>query len=249
MALALHRHPLSHFAEKARAALDFKGLDYDVVDHAPRAEPLALYRLAARDALPALDHDGESVRGATAIALHLERAFPAGAGRRALLPDDIRRRREALDLDAHIDEVLGAHAPWLLYEAALRDRPLFDELAQAALPLRGAALAAARAVGLASRAAMLVPTSRRPFDEARAAVRAILGELVERLERAPYLLGDAPTLPDVGAAGLSLLLKFPASRHLARAGLAGRGVPELTGDPRLGRFFAWRDAFYRDFLR
>ncbi len=249
MALALHRLPLSHHAEKARAALDFKGLDYTVVDHAPGADPLAIYRLAGRDGLPALEADGHTVRGATAIALHVERAYPARAGRRALLPDDIPRRRAALDLDGRIDAVLGAHAPWVLYERALHDRALFDALAAAALPVRGVALAASRAVGRASRVALLLPASRRPFEAAREAVGALLEELVGRLERTPFLLGDEALLPDVSAAGLSLLLKFPESRHLASAGLAGRGVPALVEGARTRRFFAWRDAFYREFLR
>ena len=43
--------------------------------------------------------------------------------------------------------------------------------------------------------------------------------------------------------------RWPESRYLARPGLAGMGVPELVDDPRYRRFFAWRDAFYREFLR
>lgn len=249
MTLALHRHPLSHFAEKARAALDFKGLAYTVVDHAPGPTPEALYRLAARGALPALDLGGEMIRGATAIALHADRAHPSPPGRPALLPDDIRRRREALDLDARIDAVLGAHAPLVLYAHALDDAELFDALARAALPVRGPGVVAARAIGLASRVALRLPVSRRPVDEAREAVRELLDALVARLDRAPFLLGDAPSLPDVSAAGLALHLKFPRSAFLARPELAGRGVTALTEHPRHARFFAWRDAFYRDFLR
>lgn len=250
MALTLHRHPLSHDAEKVRAALDFKGLDYTVVDHAPSAsDQLAIYRLSGQRGLPLLEHDGQVIHESTAIALHLDRAFPAAEGRRALLPDDIPRRRAALDLTGRIDAAFGPHAPLVVYERSLRDRGLFDELAQGALPVRGVTLRASRVIGLASRAAMLLPASRRPFDEARAAVRAMLDELSERLAGSPFLLGDEALLPDVAAAGLTMLLKFPESRYLARPGLAGMGVPELVDEPRYRRFFAWRDAFYREFLR
>jgi glutathione S-transferase len=250
MALTLHRHPLSHDAEKVRAALDFKGLEYRVVDHAPSAsDQLAIYRLSGQRGLPVLEHDGQAIHDATAIALHLERAFPAAPGRRALLPDDIPRRRAALDLEGRISASLGVHAPLVVYERSLRDRALFDELAQGALPVRGVTLQATRVIGLASRAAMLLPASRRPFDEAREAVRAMLDELTDRLTRSAFLLGDEALLPDVAAVGLSMLLKFPESRYLARPGLAGRGVPEFVDDPRYRRFFAWRDAFYREFLR
>jgi len=248
VALTLHRSPLDPYAEKARATLDFKGLQYDIVDHPARADMVAIRRLHLHEVLPALDHDGDTVRGATAIALHVERAFPAKSGFRALLPDDIRLRREALDLDARIEAILGEHAPLLLYESALHDRVLFDRIAATVLPPRVSALTA-RSVGFASRAAFLLPAPRRRLEEAHRAVVSLLAELLERLTRGPYLLGHSPTLPDVGAAALSMFLKFPTSQHIAHPELSGRGVSRFLDDPRWVLFFQWRDGFYRDFLR
>ncbi len=249
MTLVLHRFPLGHFSEKARAALDFKGLEYQLVDHQPGPDQLALYRLSGQRNAPVLEHDGQVIHDATAIALHLERAFSARSGRRALLSDDIAKRREALDLAGRIDDVLGRHSPTLALDAAVRDRELFDAIARVALGLDGIALRAAHIVALASRAALAMPPGRRRVEEAWSAVEAPLIELDERLERSAFLLGESASLADVTAVGMALYLKFPQSRDLAVPSLAGRGVERLFGAPRHRRFFTWRDAFYREFLR
>lgn len=249
MPLVLHRFPLGHFSEKARAALDFKGLEYQLVDHSPGPDQLALYRLSGQRNAPVLVHDGQVFHDATAIALHLDRAYPDRTGRRALLPDDITKRREAFDLSQRIDDVLGRHSPTLALDAAVHDRQLFDAIARVALGLDGIALHAARSVALASRAALAMPPGRRRVEESWSAVEALLIELDERLERSAFLLGEAPSLADVTAVGMALYLKFPRSRDLAVPSLAGRGVERLIESPRHRRFFAWRDAFYRDFLR
>lgn len=249
MAIVLHRFPLSHFSEKARATLDFKGLDYRVVEHEPGVDQLALYRLSGQRKVPVLEHDGQVIVDSTTIALHLDRAYPGGDGRRALLPGDIARRRAVLDLEDRIDDVLGRHAPIVGVEHALRDRDLFDELAKGTLHVGALGLRAARTLRVASRAAALLPQARRRLDESRDAVRAMLGELSDRLARHAFLLGDEPTLADVAAVGLVLHLKYPASKHLAVPHLAGRGAPGIYDDPAFRRFFTWRDAFYREFLR
>lgn len=249
MAIVLHRFPLSHFSEKVRAALDFKGLDYKLVEHDQGAGQLAVYRLSGQRKVPVLEHDGQVIADSTTIALHLERAYPARDGHRALLPDDIRQRRAVLDLEDRIDDTLGAHVVTVALGYAVHDRALFDALARAVLHVDGAGLRAARGIGLASRAALLLPSARRRMDDARYAVETMLTELAERLERTPFLLGDTPTLADVAAVGLTLLLKFPHSRDLAVPALAGRGATALFEDPRFRRFFTWRDAFYREFLK
>ncbi len=249
MALVLHRFPLSHFSEKVRAAMDFKGLEYELVDHAAGPDQLALYRLSGQRKAPVLVHDGEAITDSTAIALHLDRAFPVGAGRRALLPGEISKRRAALELTGRIDDVFGEHTPMLALDAAAHDSELFVELARVTLNVDGVALKAARGISLASRVALALPSGRRALEASRSAVDALLVELGERLERTPFLLGDEPTLADVSAAAMAFYLRFPVSRHLARPSLAGRGVERVFGDPRHRRFFAWREAFYRELLR
>lgn len=249
MSIVLHRFALSNFSEKARVCLDFKGLDYRVVQHQFGPEQLAVWRLSGQRKLPVIEHDGAVIHDSTAIALHLDHAYPAGEGRRALLPLDLRARREVLELVERLDAALGAHAPVVAFDHLQRDPAARAASLRAMLPESPLTRAALGLSAVASRPAMWVPAARQRVDASFAQVRAMLGELCDRLAETPFLLGDAPTLADLTAVGLSYNLRYPRSAHLAAPELAGVGVPELVNDPTLSRFFQWRDGVYERFLK
>ncbi|WP_437320422.1 glutathione S-transferase family protein [Sorangium sp. So ce385] len=244
MTIVLHRFPLSHFSEKARAALDFKGLDYRIEEHKPGPEQIAIYRLSGQRKLPVIEHDGAVVADSTEIALYLERTFPE---RRRLLPDDPEQRREVLALEAHLDDTLGKYAPFCLLRRGLREEHYLDALGAAMGPFAHAGLGALAAVLPLAEAR--VGAVERWLDAAERAVRTTLAELCARLEGSAYLVGDAPSLADVAAVALVYPLKFPPSKHLFKPELAGTSVRRITEDPALARFFDFRDRFYRDHLR
>lgn len=244
MALVLHRFPLSHYSEKARAALDFKGLDYRIEEHTPGRSQRAIRRLSGQRKVPVLEHDGTVVFDSTEIALYLERAFP---DHRPLLPADPARRSEVLALEDRLDADLGAYAPLAALRLVSRDERFLDQLAAAGFPLGRTGLG----VGafLVRQAEGLIGPVGRRLDKAERVVRDTLLDLSRRLETSKYLVGDEPSLADVAAVSLLFHLKFPASSALFKPGLAGLCAHGLADAPALARFFAWRDQFYRDFLR
>lgn len=243
MTIVLHRFPLSHFSEKARAALDFKGLDYRIVEHRPGPEQIAIYRLSGQRRLPVIEHDGTVVADSTEIALYLERTFP---DRPRLLPEDPSARLEVLALEAQLDDSLGKCAPLVWMRHALRDERYIDALGAAMTPLVSVGLRAlAAVVPLAE--ARLGPVQRR-LDDAESTVRATLADLCARLETSRYLVGDEPSLADIAAVTLVHPFKFPPSQHLFRPALAGASVHSIAEHPDLARFFEFRDGFYRDHL-
>ncbi|MCZ7686360.1 MAG: glutathione binding-like protein [Sandaracinaceae bacterium] len=74
--------------------------------------------------------------------------------------------------------------------------------------------------------------------------RALLARLSARLERAPYLVGDEPTLADLAAVGLTLHLEWPSSPRLPADVPRGRAVRAVVEASELRRFFAWRRELY-----
>jgi glutathione S-transferase len=244
MAIVLHRFPISHFCEKVRAALDFKGLDYQVKNHEAGAGQIHIFRISGQPKLPVIEHDGTVVADSTEIALYLERTFP---DHRRLLPLEPDKRREVLALEDRLDQVLGANGPlaWMRY--ALRDARFLDRIGAARMPL-GRTWLSVMAAAVRRTDRVIAPVTRR-FDIADQAVRDMLAELCRRLETSKYLAGDEPTLADVTAAGLTYAFKFPPSRYIEDPDLAGAFAPGIPDDPVLCRFFAWRDQFYRDYLR
>ncbi len=250
MPITLHRFKISHFSEKARAALDFKGLDYTLVDHVAGPGQLAIYRLSGQRKLPLLEHEGAVVHDSTAIALYLEHAFPAGrGGARALLPDDFTQRKAVLDLEDRLDDVLGQHVPALATEQALRDRDWLDAFGGTVGASGRVARVGLHTVGALAHVGSFLPPGRSLLAEAHRAVRALLHELCARIAEHGYLCGPTPTLADVTAAGLTAPLSWPDSVHLGVPTLRGRSIAQYAHDPVLGRFFDWKTQFYKDFLR
>lgn len=246
MSIVLHRFALSHFCEKARVCLDFKGVDYTLVQHQNGPAQLAIWRLSGQRKLPVIEHDGAVIHDSTAIALHLDHALPDA---RPLLPRELRARREVLDLEERLDAELGPYVPLITFDHFQRDPEVRALGLRAMLPKSPLTRTALSLSAAASRPAMWVPANRARVHEAYEKVRGILGHCCDLLADRPYLTGEVPTLADLAAVGLSFNLRYPRSAHLAEPGLAGRGVPELVNDPTLSRFFQWRDALYDRYLK
>ncbi len=249
MSLVLYRFPMSHYSEKVRLALDFKGLEYQLVNLQPGTGQLAVLEKTGQRMVPMLEHDGSFVHDSTAILLYLEHAFAPSAGYRALLPSDLAMRRAAIELEEHLDTTLGRHEPVVGVDHGLRDGQYLEGLATGLLPWKSLNRVGAKLFSALLRPSVIAGPGRTRIDLAWKTVRETLNELCERLAKTPYLLGAEPSMADVAAAGLTHHVYLPAGRHLAAPSLADTGVTGLLNDPVLGRFFDWKRKFYRDFSR
>ncbi|EYF04115.1 glutathione S-transferase family protein [Chondromyces apiculatus] len=244
MSLVLHRFPLSHFAEKVRACLDFKGLDYRVQDHYPGLGQIQVYRISGQRQVPVLEHDGKIITDSTEIALYLERTFPEG---RRLLPEDQEQRGEVLALQDHIGKTLGRGSGLLAFLRADRDVRMQEALK---LGTSATMFGVIKTVAFAARHARKhVASVEEKLGKVEQMVRASLTDLTRRLEASPYLTGDKPTLADIAAVTLVMPLKFPLSRHVANPRLMGLVGNPIATELEYARFFEWREQFYRDYLQ
>ena len=96
---------VSHYNEKARWALDYKG-----IPHVRRAVEPGRHRRMAREltggsTFPVLSLDGEAIGDSTQIIAALERRKPDPP----LYPTDPGERRRALELEEFFDEELGPY--------------------------------------------------------------------------------------------------------------------------------------------
>lgn len=245
MAILLHRFPLSHFSEKTRATLDFKELEYGLVEHRLGLPQIGIVRLSRQRKLPVIEHDGKIVSDSTRIALYLEEAFPE---RRRLLPSDPSERRDVLELEERVDRVIGGAAPIVWFASLLEQHP--DEAAQVLrIEVYGVGPKLGRAFSRTLSSFARSSRFQARVIRADQALRRMLLEFCDRLASQRYLAGSEPSLADVAAAALPLHLKFPKSSCLGAPDFAGRSVASYVDDPKLARFFKWRDEFYHDFLK
>jgi glutathione S-transferase len=202
--------PLSHFNEKVRWALDYKGIAHRRrvlgADYLIRA-----WRATGRGTLPILFLDGRAIGDSTHIIAALEARHSAPP----LYPADAAARQRALALEDHFDERLGP----ALRAAVIT--PLFRHDPDVALRVltTGMPDKAYQRLRPLVRIFPAFYRFRHKIDDAkleadRATVTAALDRIEQERQGRAYLVGDAFTVADLTAAAmLSPLLQPPGIQY------------------------------------
>src|SRR5258706_11916413 len=102
-ARVLHQFPLSHYCEKSRWHLDWKGLPYETRDLIPGVHRFVNRRLGGAGTVPLLVDDGRVVSDSTNISVYLDERYPE----RPLLPKQGPDRERCEELESYFDDALG----------------------------------------------------------------------------------------------------------------------------------------------
>jgi glutathione S-transferase len=239
----LYHIEISHYNEKARWALDYKG-----IPHVRKAPPPLLHMawalwLTRSPTFPALKLDGVWVSDSTRIIETLEREYPEPP----LYPQDEDDRRRALELEEHFDEQLGPYIRRWLFHEELVALPWGDFV-------EGALGSAPRAVKTTMR--VTAPVGRRILslryginDEAARVARdntaAALDRIEAELQPSGYLVGDRFSVADLTAAALVFqLVRPPEAPYLLPPPLPP-AVERLRAEASGRRAFEWVKEMYR----
>jgi glutathione S-transferase len=205
--------PLSHFSEKVRWTLDYKGIAHR--RHVLGADYLfRAWWATGQGKLPILRLDGRAIADSTRIIAALEARFPEPR----LYPADAAARERALALEDYFDEGLG---PAL--RAAIIT-PLFLNDPDAGLRLLTTGMPE-KAYRMLRPILGVFPAYYRLRHKIRdadlEANRAIVAASLDRIEQErqgrPYLVGDAFTVADLTAAALlGALIEPPEIQYPVR---------------------------------
>ncbi len=201
---------ISHYNEKVRWALDYKGVAHK------RRSPLPLlgtlptaWVLTRGTTFPILRLDGESIGDSTKIIAALEKRHPEPP----LYPSDPDQLARALALEDFFDEQLAPHLRLLVWHETSKQPGVF---LRTALPGISTALYTAMRP-TASLTAVLV---RKRYDiteeharEAREKIVAAMERLQSELAGRDYLVGDSFSVADLTAATLFTPLVLPPERQ------------------------------------
>lgn len=198
----LWQYNFSIYAEKARWALDYKGVPHKRRSLMP-GEPRAL-AFSRRGTLPVLDIEGERFGDSSDIVAALERRVPEPA----LYPSDPELCRRALELEELLDDRTGHDLRRVAF-TSLIEHPDFvlEFLTFEQSAARSAFVRLTFPIGwkYASRRYAFNPDAvERSWDSLR--------EMLDRLEAerdGDYLVGDAFSVADLTAAGLLYPLGWP----------------------------------------
>jgi glutathione S-transferase len=213
----LHRHPdppmqpellyfrWSHYNEKARWALEFKGIPYQRQTLLPGPHRARARRLTGQTLLPILLIDGVAIHDSTRIVAHLEHAVPEPP----LYPREPSLRRRALELENHFDEELGPHIRRSVVAEMLAEPAFFADVFGAEQ-------------GPIGRWAyrVLVTLLKKPIGNvfrldplavaaSRARVERALDRLESEIQPTGYLVGDRFSIADLTAAAMLSVAVLP----------------------------------------
>ena len=220
MRATLWHIPISHYNEKARWALDWKGIEHTKRAPTPGAHmAVALWLTRGRHStFPVLQIDGRTIGDSSAIIAALDEIQPEPR----LIPEEPDERARALELEEFFDEQVAPHLRLLAFHEMRRDPAALGRFTRTLLPARLAdsetALAGAtRFSGLFAQARYRV-ADEDAAAEARAKTIAAVDRLDAELEASggEHLVGGRFTSADLTAASVLMPLVKPplGSVHL-----------------------------------
>jgi glutathione S-transferase len=196
---------VSNYNEKARWALDYKGIPHIRRAGIPGRHAKLARRLTGEDTFPVLVLDGEAIGDSTRIIEALERRWPEPP----LYPADPTQRQAALELEDFFDEELGAYTRLLALHCLLPDPALM--LASFTPDLKGGRRVVARAMYplIRRRVTADFGIDKRSVALAEGKCRAACERFRAELGPSGYLVGDRFTVADLTLAALVAPLIAP----------------------------------------
>jgi glutathione S-transferase len=219
---------ISHYNEKARWALEYKGIDHSRRSILPGSHiPIALaLTRGAQPTLPVLQLDGRSIGDSSEIIAALEAAYPEPP----LYPIDAGERARAIELEDWFDENLGPHTRLLPFHELIQEPEIFAEVASESV--RGPLAKARPVIGVYARAYTTIRWNANSDEgavRAREAIAVAFDKLESELAKGDgeFLVGEHFSVADLTAASLFYPVVIPPEGPLN---------PELPRPPALDRF-------------
>lgn len=120
MQYTLYQFAISHYCEKVRWALDYKGLDYRVKNLVPGLHRRTTTRLGSASSVPVLAAGGDAVQGSAEIISWLDKRHPE----RRLTPVSTEDAALATEWERSADRDIGVTMRLIAYRWILEDRAL-----------------------------------------------------------------------------------------------------------------------------
>jgi len=240
--MTLLEFPHSHYCEKVRWALDYKGIPFKAVAILPGLHMITVRKYAPDTSVPVLLSDNAVVQGSSDIIDYLEQTYPS----HALTPADEGQRQACLEIEYAMDKRLGENIRRVLYDGLLA----YPEFIRHCFthPMPGVKRLLFRIFYPLLRykidqtyviSAAKVEQARREFDVA-------MSEIEQTLKQGHYLVGERFTRADLSVASMLSLLVMPAEHPFP-----WREIPDPTTRTFLDAYrdhpvSGWVRKMYRD---
>jgi glutathione S-transferase len=238
----LYDFRFSHYSEKARWALDFKGVPYTPRHLLPGFHLRTTRKLAPRTSVPILKTDGAVIQGSTEIIDFLERTFPE----RSLTPADPDDANSAVQWEKYLDAEIGVALRLWFYHHTLPDRDRALRFLCSDAPWLQRSLFALSFATVRRKMTQFMNINAENASEAERRFLLAFDRLDNALERAPFLAGNRFSRADLTACALLWPMCRPGESEAEVEALLCPTVSALRKELQQRRFFQWVLERYRE---
>lgn len=195
----------SHFCEKARWALDFKGVSFESVAILPLFHLLTVRRYAPSSSVPVLLTGENAVQGSDQIISYLDETYPA----RPLRPENDDAYRECLKIEHDMEHRLGENLRTILYHWLLPYPDFICQCFTGTMPRYKAGMFRLMYPFLRKKMYQFYVVSVAEVERARSEFDRAVADVEEVIGKKEYLVGDQFSRADLSVASLLSLLVLP----------------------------------------
>ncbi len=240
--LTLYEFPVSHYCEKIRWALDYKGLAFQRVSLVPVLHIPRMLSLTRQTQVPVLQMGKHRIIGSGKILSTLEEYF---LERPSLLPEDNEYCRKALELCSDFDKHIGIHLRRLAYTHILPDPTATHEILSTGQSLRMSAFLKPATPVISRVMHKGIGISDVNYQKSLAIFSAALDRLEQNIQSTGYLVGAEFSIADLTAAALLAPMVRPPGTFYAALRQAPPAYIDFCNAYASRPFFQWVLEIYR----
>ena len=203
--MKLLEFPHSHYCEKARWVLDYKGIPFQAVAIMPGFHVITLRKFAPDTSVPVLLNDNEVIQGSSEIINYLEQKHPT----HSLTPTDAKELQACLDIENSMDERLGENIRQILYFRLLAYPDFIRHCFTHPMPRMKQIIFSLFYPLLRYKIHKTYVISAAKVEEAKREFDVAMTEIEKMLRLKQYLVGEQFTRADLTVASMLSLLVMP----------------------------------------
>ena len=113
--ITLYQFPISHYCEKIRWALSYKGLKFQTVNLIPGFHIKKMKQLTGKSSVPAIIDNKRVIYNSSNIIDYLDKSYPTNP----LSSNDMGLQTEIMNWEQYIDDEIGVHVRRICYHTLL----------------------------------------------------------------------------------------------------------------------------------
>ncbi|OZG72259.1 glutathione S-transferase [Hahella sp. CCB-MM4] len=239
--IKLYQFPISHFCEKVRWALEYKGVPYEQVNLMPGRHISVIKGLAPKSCVPVLVDDDKVIQDSAAILTYLDEKYPE----RSLTPVNPAEKAAALEWERYLNGEFGIHVRRFCYHWILQSPGTAVPLLAHKGPWYAGIVLRLAFGKLSKIMRKSMNISQETAEESRQHILAALERVNHQLEKQPFLVGSSFSRADLTAAALLAPLCMPAKYPISLNRSVPTEIAELNNriQPQVQWLYRWYDSY------